>query len=89
MARMLWLLVVQFKRINGKFLWIKNIITGSIFRTKNEIYSLIDYKDTNQYIESAIEKMALPNSMLINGIVVNLENVSGCEMTEGMIIRWS
>ena len=59
----------------------------SIFRAKNEIYSLIDYQDTNQNIESAIEKMSVPNSMLINGIVVNLENVSGCEMTEGMIIR--
>ena len=84
---MLWLLAVQFKRINGKFL-LTNIITGSIFRTKNEIYSLIDYQDRNQNIESAIERMAVPNSMFINGIVVNLENLSSCEMTEGMIIRW-
>ena len=66
----------------------KNINTVLIFRTKNEIYSLIDYQDTNQNIESAIEKMSVPNSMLINGIVVNLENLSSCEMTEGMIIRW-
>ena len=57
-----------------------------LFRAKNELYSLIDYQDRNRYIVSAMEKMAVPNSLIVNGIVVNLENVSGCQMTEGMMI---
>ena len=60
-------------------------MTSFIFRAKNEIYSLIDYQDQN--FVSAIDEMAVPNSLIVNGIVVNLENVSGCQMTEGMMIR--
>ena len=59
-------------------------MTSFIFRAQNEIYSLIDYQDQN--FVSAIEEMAVPNSMFINGIVVNFQNVSGCQMTEGMMI---
>ena len=57
-----------------------------LFRAKNELYSLIDYQDRNRYIVSAIEKMAVPNSLIVNGIVVNLENVYGCQTTEGIMI---
>ena len=59
-------------------------ISIRLFRAKSEIYSLIG--DKNQNFVSAIEEMAVPNSMVINGIVVNMENVSGCQMTEGMMI---
>ena len=62
-------------------------MTSFIFRAKNEIYSLIDYQDQNQNIISAIEEMAVPNTLIVNGIVVNLENVFGCQMTKGMMIR--
>ena len=61
-------------------------MTSLIFRAKNELYSLINYQDQNQNFVSAIEEMAVPNSMFINGIVVNFKNVSGCQTNKGMMI---
>ena len=61
-------------------------MTIFIFRAKNDLYSLIGYQNTNQNFVSTIEEMAVPNSMFINGIVINFQNVSGCQMTEGMMI---
>ena len=62
-------------------------MTSFIFRAKNELYPLIDYQDRNRNIVSAIDEMAVPNSLIVNGIVVNSENVSGCQTTEGIMIR--
>ena len=61
-------------------------MTIFIFRAKNDLYSLIGYQNTNQNFVSSIEEMAVSNSLFINGIVVNLHNVSGCQMTGGMMI---
>ena len=66
-------------------------ISISIFRARNEIYSLMNdqdiYRNFKTPIEDSIENMGLPNSMFINGIVVNLENASGCQIKEGIMIR--
>ena len=60
----------------------------SILRATNEIYSLMNDQDVNLNFKSSIEDMALPNSMFINGIVVKLENVSGCQPKKGMMIQY-
>ena len=64
----------------------RRLTASFIFRAKNELYSFIDYQERNRNIVSALEKMAVPNSLIVNGIVVNLENVSGCQTTEGSMI---
>ena len=61
-------------------------ISIKILRAKNEIYSLNENQKLDRYDEESIENLALPNSMFINGIVIDSENLNQCQVTEGTMI---
>ena len=59
-----------------------NFILLISLRANTEIYSLMKGQYINPEFEVTIKNIFLPNSMFINGLVINLNNVTNCSITQ-------
>ena len=53
-----------------------------ILRVRTEIVSLVDQDDSNSTYQTTILDWTFPNSMLVNGIAVALEDAISCQKNE-------
>ena len=53
-----------------------------ILRVRTEIVSLVDQDDSNSTYQTTILDWTFPNSMLVNGIAVSLEDALSCQKNE-------
>ena len=51
-------------------------------RVRTEIVSLVDENDSNSTYQTTILDLTFPNSLLVNGIAVALEDASNCQKNE-------